>query len=101
MRTQWLERNALGACPRPGLLSTLDGDLAALRKVGITHIVSLEELERISAPDAAAHEMTVLWHSIDDMSLQRGARTNRDGDSRVLHLPGPACDRSAAGHPVL
>ncbi len=39
----WLERKRIAAMPRPGLLRELEHDLLALKKVGITHLVSLEE----------------------------------------------------------
>lgn len=73
---RWVERNTLAACPRPGLFDSLDRDLAALRKAGITHIVSLEEIEHIPASEAAAHGMSVLWHPIQDMraTTHAGAR---------------------------
>jgi atypical dual specificity phosphatase len=70
---RWIERDLLAACPRPGLLGTYHGDLAALQKAGITHIVSLEEVERVSAADARSFGMQVLWHPIDDMGAPERA----------------------------
>ncbi len=85
---RWIERNALAACPRPGLLGELDADLAALRKVGITHVVSLEELEQIPAGHAAAYDLQVLWHPIADMNAP-----TRAGALDVVHWIAAAIDR--------
>jgi atypical dual specificity phosphatase len=39
----WLRKNALAGSPRPGLLKDVECDLKALKRVGVTHLVSLTE----------------------------------------------------------
>ena len=41
----WLKKGMLAGTPRPGLLMDLDHDLEALKRVGVTHLVSLTERE--------------------------------------------------------
>jgi atypical dual specificity phosphatase len=41
----WLKKGQLAGTPRPGLLKDLDYDLEALKRVGVTHLVSLTERE--------------------------------------------------------
>lgn len=41
----WLKKGTLGGAPRPGLLKEMEYDLEALKRVGVTHLVSLTERE--------------------------------------------------------
>lgn len=41
----WLKKGRLAGTPRPGLLKDMNHDLEALKRVGVTHLVSLTEKE--------------------------------------------------------
>ncbi|VAW52203.1 hypothetical protein MNBD_GAMMA06-228 [hydrothermal vent metagenome] len=41
----WLKKGKLAGTPKPGLLKELEYDLEALKRVGVTHLVSLTEKE--------------------------------------------------------
>ena len=54
---QWLVPGKLGGMARPGLAADEDGDLAALRQLGVRRLVSLEPVA-IPAARLAAHGIT-------------------------------------------
>lgn len=62
----WLIRGKLAGTPRPGIVRDLDEDLEALRRVGITVLISLTR----TPPDTAAlqaYGIGNLWSPIPDM----------------------------------
>lgn len=57
----WLVPGTLGGLPRPGIVSDLKHDIAGLRRLGITRLVTLEETETVPAEVLAAHSIA-RWH---------------------------------------
>ncbi len=49
----WLRPGQLGGLPRPGIVATLDDDLAGLKRLGVTVLITLEE-EQTVAPRACS-----------------------------------------------
>lgn len=62
----WLKRGKLAGTPRPGIVSDLEHDLAALRRAGISVLITLTQRPMESAP-LAAHGLHHLWSPIPDM----------------------------------
>lgn len=58
----WLLPQQLGGTPRPGLLSSADSDLDALKALGVDLLVSLEETPTV-ATDAARARAIDVWHT--------------------------------------
>jgi len=63
----WVTPRELAGTPRPGLLVDVEFDLDALRQVGITLLVCLEERRPIPDPLLANYGITGLFFPIDDM----------------------------------
>ena len=63
----WVEKGALGGLPRPGLFRRVEDDLAALRDLGITVLVTLEETRTIDAELLSRHGIKSKFIPIDDM----------------------------------
>lgn len=66
----WLRKGQLAGTPRPGLTLDLDIDLAALRRVGISVLVSLEsEVDPIPQEALTRHFIQGISFPIKDMSI--------------------------------
>ncbi|MEZ5875966.1 MAG: ATP-binding cassette domain-containing protein [Hyphomicrobiales bacterium] len=63
----WLLGGRLGGTPQPGLFTELDTDLAALKRVGTTLVITLTEERTIAESDLARHGLRALWFPIPDM----------------------------------
>jgi atypical dual specificity phosphatase len=63
----WVITNRLAATPRPGLLSEQQFDLQALAKVGVDHLVCLEEQETVSRTLASELGIEIRHFPIPDM----------------------------------
>lgn len=50
----WLKPGQLGGLPRPGIVAALDDDLAGLKRLGVTILVTLEEQQTVS-PRVCGH----------------------------------------------
>jgi len=63
----WLKKGMLAGTPQPGLVNEIEYDLMLLKKVGITKLISLRELE----PDAEViknYDIESLWFPMKDMT---------------------------------
>jgi len=63
----WLEMGILGGVPRPGLLDDVRHDLAALRRIGVRVLVSLEEQPTVAAKLLSEVGIEGYFFPIDDM----------------------------------
>jgi atypical dual specificity phosphatase len=79
---RWVTKHSLAATPRPGLLADLTFDLQALAKVGVNHLISLEENETVSRMLASEHGIEVHHFPIPDMQAPGLAET----DALTLHI---------------
>ncbi len=64
----WVRRGVLAGTPRPGVVGELDHDLDALREVGITTLVTLEETATVPITALTDRGMQGLFFPIDDMA---------------------------------
>jgi len=63
----WLKKGQLAGTPRPGIVHDIDYDMKALKRVGVTCLVSLTE----RAPDVdemANHDISNIWSPVPDMA---------------------------------
>lgn len=65
----WIVPKVLAGMRRPGLLGDLDEELAALKNLGVRHIVGLEEQRTVDADALARHGMSYLHVPIPDMDV--------------------------------
>lgn len=63
----WLFPNLVGGSPRPGIVSKIDHDLDAIQRLGITHIINLEESVHYETHLVASRKMTLSHNPIPDM----------------------------------
>jgi ABC-type multidrug transport system ATPase subunit len=63
---RWLKPGRLGGCPQPGLLRDLDDELQALRRVGVTLLVSLLD-QSLDTAALARHGLSGISFPIADM----------------------------------
>lgn len=63
----WLERGLLAGTPVPGVFHDMDYDLAALRRVGVTWLITLTE-QRLDDARLARHGIRSAWHPVVDMA---------------------------------
>jgi atypical dual specificity phosphatase len=61
----WLYKDRLAGTPQPGVFFDIDHDLRALRRAGVTVLVSLTETP-IEAAALDAHDLRALWFPIPD-----------------------------------
>ncbi len=61
----WLYKGRLAGTPQPGVFLAIDHDLRALRRVGVTVLVSLTETP-MEAATLSAHDLRALWFPIPD-----------------------------------
>ena len=64
---RWLVPGRLGGTPYPGIVQSVTQDLDALRRVGITHLVTLTEEPATFQTEAADYGVEVLFFPIPDM----------------------------------
>jgi atypical dual specificity phosphatase len=79
---RWVIKNSLAATPRPGLLADPAFDLQALAKVGVNHLISLEEQETVPRTLASEHGIEVHHFPIQDMRAPGLAET----EALTLHI---------------
>ncbi len=63
----WVDDGRLGGVPRPGIVATLEHDLEALKRLGVTLLVTLEETLTVDGDALARHEIGQLFFPIVDM----------------------------------
>lgn len=63
---RWARRGQLGGTPRPGIVEEIAHDLAALKRVGVTVLVTLEE-ERLPLESLAPFGLQGLFFPVVDM----------------------------------
>jgi atypical dual specificity phosphatase len=63
----WLKRGRLAGTPLPGVFHDMDYDLAALKRVGVTWLVTLTE-QRVDASRLAPYGIQSAWHPVADMA---------------------------------
>lgn len=83
----WVEEGHLAGTPRPGLLADTDLDLEALKRVGVTLLVCLEEERVVPEPMLRRYGINGLFFPIDDMgapTLDEAASFCRTIDRRIL-----------------
>jgi len=63
----WLKRGLLAGTPIPGVFHDMDYDLAALKRVGVTWLITLTE-QRLDDSRLARHGIRSAWHPVVDMA---------------------------------
>lgn len=63
----WVHARRLGGCPRPGIVRATLADLQALRALGVTRVVTLEERVPFAAGELAVAELVGTHFPIVDM----------------------------------
>jgi atypical dual specificity phosphatase len=63
----WLKKGMLAGTPQPGIFFDLDYDLEALRRVGVTVLVTLTETE-MDTGALSRYDIRSLWSAIPDMA---------------------------------
>lgn len=61
----WLKQGRLAGTPMPGVVQDLDYDLTALRRVGVTWLITLTE-RAMDVEQLAAYDLSCAWYPIDD-----------------------------------
>lgn len=82
---RWLVAGKLGGMPRPGLAGNEDHDLAALRRLGVRWLVSLEPVA-LSAARLAAHGLAGAHLPSDELAapaIPAALATVRDTEGRI------------------
>jgi atypical dual specificity phosphatase len=64
---RWLIPGQLGGLPRPGIVASVADDLAALGRLGITTLITLEETDTVPAEALRAAGIAALHFPIPDM----------------------------------
>lgn len=77
----WLIKGVLAGTPMPGIFFESDYDLKALKRVGITHLISLMEQEPPRAENAR-YDISTHWCPIPDMD----APTPRQAEILCQHI---------------
>jgi atypical dual specificity phosphatase len=65
----WVWPGRLGGLPRPGIVEPAQEDLAALKRLGVTTMVTLEETPTIAGPALEHAEMSSIHFPIIDMGV--------------------------------
>ncbi len=63
----WLEKGVIAGTPRPGIVAELEDDLAALKRVGITYLVTLTETQPADAEILNQYGIGNSWVPFKDM----------------------------------
>jgi atypical dual specificity phosphatase len=80
----WLKQGQLAGTPRPGLLVDIEQDLRALKRVGVTDLISLT-IRPLDHKICQAHKIQVILSPIPDMqapSMQQALDINQ----QIMHL---------------
>lgn len=72
----WLLPGGLGGLPRPGIVASLEEDLAGLRRLGVTMLVTLEETPTVPASALDAAGIAALHFPIVDMEAPETVATS-------------------------
>lgn len=64
----WLKKGIIAGTPRPGIVANLEDDLAALQRVGVTHLITLTETRPVEANQLAQYGISSSWSPFRDMS---------------------------------
>ena len=64
---RWLLPGMLGGLPRPGIVASLEEDIAGLRRLGVTGLVTLEETTTVSIASLEAAGIAAIHFPIVDM----------------------------------
>lgn len=64
---RWLLPGQLGGLPRPGIIASLEEDLAGLQRLGVTLLLTVEEIETVPAAALAEVGIAVAHFPIVDM----------------------------------
>jgi atypical dual specificity phosphatase len=70
---RWIWPGKLGGLPRPGIVASLDSDLAGLRRLGITTLLTLEEQATVARAALRAAGIEGLHFPIRDMEAPEPA----------------------------
>lgn len=91
----WLVPGRLGGLPRPGIVSDLEGDLAGLKRLAVTTLVTLEETATVPAPALERFGLSLIHFPVVDMAAPgtvetaalcgRIARLLDEGDVIAFH----------------
>jgi atypical dual specificity phosphatase len=82
----WVIDRRLAGTPRPGVVAELDSDLSALRALGVTVLVTLEETATVPASALQAHGMRGIHVPIPDRhppTMEQAHRLFREIDARL------------------
>lgn len=64
---RWLLPGQLGGLPRPGIVASVEEDIAGLRRLGVTALVTLEETPTVPPPALEAAGVSAIHFPIIDM----------------------------------
>jgi atypical dual specificity phosphatase len=64
----WVEPGKLGGLPRPGIVASQEGDLAGLAELGVTVLVTLEEVRTVGASELAKYGIEAVHCPVPDMA---------------------------------
>lgn len=91
----WLKKGLLAGTPQPGLVTDLDYDLRALKRVGVTVLVTLLEQPFAGNEELKNYDIRNIWEMVEDMkapSLEQARRIcqqvdelMRDGETVAYH----------------
>ena len=81
----WIDRGRLGGLPRPGIVASLQHDLEALQRLGVTVLVTLEEQRTVPADELARRGMRSIFFPIVDMAAPE-PRATRELCTRLESL---------------
>ena len=65
----WVKKDLLGGLPRPGMMNDLEDDLDAMKALGISVLITLEETRTVSAKLFNERGIQSLFLAIDDMGV--------------------------------
>lgn len=65
----WVLPGQLGGLPRPGIVETVKHDLDALKRLGVTHLVTLEETKTVDPLALEKAKIDLIFFPIIDMGV--------------------------------
>ncbi|MEZ4361458.1 MAG: ATP-binding cassette domain-containing protein [Kofleriaceae bacterium] len=83
---RWILPGQLGGLPRPGIVASLESDLAGLRRLGVCTLVNLEETITVPVDALAAAGIEAIHFAITDMEapeLAAAAEWCKDMEERL------------------
>lgn len=63
----WLKKGILAGTPQPGLVTELEYDLKALKRVGVTVLVTLLEQPFLGSEELKNYDIRNIWEQVEDM----------------------------------